>query len=256
MERVLFVNSRNKTLVGHLYPSHSQSIIIMAHGFTSDKCSKGRFEILANTFNQSGFNVLTFDFSGCGESDDDSLTVDKEVDDLQAAIQFVKSRGYQKIGLYGHSLGSLICLKSYTPEIETMVLSGALTDAMKYDWDQYFSKKQMMELKEKGCLTIKREGKFRNKIVIDKQMLKDFEEINQPELLKRVKCAVLIIHGNNEKDEEELLLLERSKRGMQYLPKNSKLQIIDGATHSFLEHLDILKHLANHWYVKHMGKET
>ncbi|WP_044747924.1 hypothetical protein [Bacillus alveayuensis] len=50
MERVLFVNSRNKTLVGHLYPSHSRSIIIMAHGFTSDKCSKGRFEILANCF--------------------------------------------------------------------------------------------------------------------------------------------------------------------------------------------------------------
>lgn len=44
LERVLFSNSRNKTLVGHLYPSHSTSIIIMAHGFTSDKFSKGRFD--------------------------------------------------------------------------------------------------------------------------------------------------------------------------------------------------------------------
>jgi hypothetical protein len=60
MERILFVNSRNKTLAGHLYPSHSQSII-MAHGFTSDKCSKGRFEILANTFNRSSSKLQIID---------------------------------------------------------------------------------------------------------------------------------------------------------------------------------------------------
>jgi pimeloyl-ACP methyl ester carboxylesterase len=237
-------------LVGHLYPSYSTSIIIMAHGFTLDKSARGRADILADAFTRSGFHVLTFDFSGCGESDDDSLTVAKEVDDLQSAIQFVKARGFKKITLYGHSLGSLICLKCAGPEIETMVLSGALTDAMNYDWDEYFSREQMMELEEKGYLTLLREGEIRKTVIVDKQMLMDFAEINQSELLTHVSCPVLLIHGNH--DEEERLLLERSKRALQYLSNDSELKIIDGATHGFMEHLNALTEMANRWYLKHL----
>jgi len=250
MERVTFTNSEDLTLVGNLYPSVSDSIIIMCHGFTSNKYSKGRFERLAKAFNKSGFSALAFDFRGCGESDDDSLTVDKEVEDLKSAIEFAKSKGYKKIALYGHSLGSLICLKCYTPEIITMVLSGALTDSMHYNWNDIFTKEQMEELKEKGYITEPTPKDIRAKIIIDKQMLIDFESINQKELLKDITCPVLIIHGNNE--EEEILLCERSKRAMTLLSEDSKLEIIDGANHSFLEHYDILIVLTNDWFIKHL----
>lgn len=251
MERVTFTNSKNLTLVGNLYPSVSDSIIIMCHGFTSNKYSNGRFERLIKAFNKSGFSALSFDFSGCGESDDDSLTVDKEVDDLRAAIEFAKSRGYKKIALYGHSLGSLICLKCYTPEIITMVLSGALTDSMHYNWEEVFTKEQIQELKEMGYITEPTTNEVRKEIIINKQMLIDFELINQKELLKNITCPVLIIHGNNE--EEEILLCERSKKAMTLLSKDSKLKIIDGANHSFLEHYNILIDLANDWFIKHIG---
>jgi pimeloyl-ACP methyl ester carboxylesterase len=250
VERVTFTNSKNLTLVGNLYPSVSDSIIIMCHGFISNKYSKGRFERLTEAFNKSSFSALAFDFRGCGESDDDSLTVDKEVEDLKAAIEFAKSKGYKKIALYGHSLGTLICLKCYTPEIITMVLSGALTDSMHYNWNNVFTKEQMQELKEEGYITEPTPKDVREKIIIDKQMLIDFELIDQKELLKDIDCPVLIIHGNNE--EEEILLCERSKRAMSLLSKNSKLEIIDGANHSFLEHYDILINLANKWFINHL----
>lgn len=250
MERVAFRNSRNLNLVGHLYPSTSESIIIMCHGFMSNKHSKGRFERLATAFNKSGYSTLLFDFSGCGESDDDILTVEKEVDDLKSAIQFVKSKGYKKIALYGHSLGTLICLKNYTPEIITMVLSGALTDSMKYNWYEFFTKEQMEELEEKGYLTQYTPQEFRKKTIIDERILKDFELINQKELLKDVNCPVLIIHGNN--DEEEKLLYERSKAAIGLLSKDSKLEVIDGADHSFLEHFHILIKLTTEWFTKHL----
>ena len=250
MVRVTFTNSNNLTLVGNLYPSVSVAIIIMCHGFTSNKYSKGRFERLIKAFNKSSFSALAFDFSGCGESDDDSLTVDKEVDDLRSAIIFAKSKGYKRIALYGHSLGSLICLKCYNPEIITMVLSGALTDSMHYNWDEFFTEVQMKELKEKGYITEPTPDDVRKTIVIDKQMLIDFESIDQKELLKNITCPVLIIHGNN--DDEETLLCEISKRGMVLLSEGSKLEIIDGANHSFLEHYDILIDLSNEWFVKHI----
>lgn len=250
MERVTFKNSRNLTLVGHLYPSTSESIIVMCHGFMSSKYSKGRFERLATTFNKSGHSALLFDFSGCGESDDDILTVEKEVEDLKSAIEFVKSKGYKKIALYGHSLGTLICLKSYTSEIISMVLSGALTDSMKYNWSEIFTKEQMKQLEEKGYLTEYTPLEVRKKIVIDKRILKDFELINQKELLKDVNCPILIIHGNNE--VEEKLLYERSKAAMTLLSSDSKLEVIDGADHSFLEHFDTVVKLTIEWFTKHL----
>lgn len=124
----------------------------MCHEFMSSKYSKGRFERLAAAFNKLGYNALAFDFSGCGESDNDSLTVEKEIDDLKSDISFTKSKGYKKIDLYGHSLGTLICLKCYTSETITMVLSGVLTDFMQYNWYEFFTKEQMEELMKKGYI--------------------------------------------------------------------------------------------------------
>jgi pimeloyl-ACP methyl ester carboxylesterase len=77
---------------------------------------------LSNTPNCS---ALASDFSGCGESDDDSLPVAKQVDDLRSAI--ARAQGFQRIGLFGNSLGTLICLRAYSPEIATMILMGAVT---------------------------------------------------------------------------------------------------------------------------------
>ena len=250
MERVTFKNSRNLTLVGNLYPAVSDKIIIMCHGFCSDKNSRGRFPRLAKKFNEIGYNAFSFDFSGCGESDNDSLTMAKEVDDLKSAIAFIKSKGFNKIALYGHSLGTVICLKCYSPEIITMALSGAGTDSMKYDWNDFYSKEQIKELEENGYLTEKVDG-VRKEIIVDQQMLKDFELVRQEELLSGITCPILIIHGDN--DEEERLLCGNSKRGMRLLSSDSRLFIINGANHSFMDHLDKLVDLVSNWMKRFLG---
>ncbi|MDR7856600.1 alpha/beta fold hydrolase [Tissierella sp.] len=250
MEQVVFRNSRNLKLVGNLYQSNSKHIIIMCHGFMSNKYSRGRFEKLAIAFNECGFSALAFDFSGCGESDNDSLTIEKEVDDLKSAILYIKSKGYEKIALYGYSLGTLICLKSYTPEIITMVLSGALTGSMKYNWNEFFTKEQMEELKDKGYITENISGEERETIIIDRKILEGFELINQNELLRKVKCPVLLIHGDN--DEEEILLYERSKEAIDLLSIDSQIEVINGADHSFLNHLDTLVNLTVDWFKKYL----
>lgn len=251
VEKVIFSNSRGLKLVGHLYAVGSDTVIIMCHGFLSNKDSKGRFPRLAAAFNASGFDALAFDFSGCGESEDERLTVAKEADDLQAAISFMKSKGYRKIALYGHSLGTLICLKCYSPLISTIAISGAATDSMSYNWNEFFSKEQIKELHETGYITQYTSNPERGKIVIDQQMLLDFEQVNQKELLKDVSCPVLIIHGNQ--DEEELFLYEKSKRAMSLLSCESKLEIIEGATHSFLEHYEQLIDLVTKWFEEHLN---
>lgn len=166
----------------------------MAHGFTSDRRSRGCFGRLANALAEDGHNSLRFDFSGCGESDDDTLTVAR--------------------------------LRAYSPQVATMVLSGAATGAMHYEWDQYFSPVQMRELSETGLLTVHPDEGPRRQIVVEAGMLEEFERIDQPGLLSRVKCPVLLIHG--DQGEEERQLLERSREGIEYLPKGSRLALIRG----------------------------
>ncbi|MXQ54959.1 alpha/beta hydrolase [Shimazuella alba] len=245
MEKVTFKNFRNLTLVGNFYPSSPENIIIMCHGFTSDKSSRGRFDRFANAFHQLGYSVLAFDFSGCGESDDERLTMTTRIDDLHAAISFVKSREFSRIALFGHSLGSRVCLECYTDQIATMVLTGALTGSMKYDWNNILTKEELQELKEKGYIT---KNQKHRKVIIDKQMLIDFELVNQKELLTNVKCPVLIMNG--DADEEERDLYKLSKHGMKWLPKDSKLELIQGATHSFTDRLPVIEKLATKWFLK------
>ena len=250
MERIYFQNSRHLTLVGCLHPADSKAAIVMAHGLINDKSSQGRFDELAEAFNQTGYNVLRFDFSGCGESSVDILSTHNMIDDLQCALEFMKRKECSTFALYGHSLGGLICLKCADPAIRTMVVTGAPTDFMKYDWMDYYSDEQLREIRAKGYLTAKdRNGTDR---LIGRQLLRSFEEINQKELLGAVRCPVLLIHGNDPNDWEESLLLEKSKRGIGLLPAGSHLEIIDGANHTFREHLDTVIELSNKWYSRHL----
>lgn len=222
-KRITFQNSRNKTLVGHLFSVPGDVIVIMAPGFCSDKSSQGRFEVYARHLNEKDISVLAIDFAGCGESDDDLLTIDKEVEDLTSAIRWIHSQGYQKIGLYGNSLGGLICLKAYSSEIKTIAMTGGGTGPMKFDWSQHFSQTQMKELQDKGYITERNARNIHRKsIKINQQMLKDFELVDQRELLSNVKCPVLLIHGDGDEEERSLYELTQKKEcGIYHPPQNS-----------------------------------
>lgn len=250
MEKVNFKNSRNLNLVGNLYPADSNSIIIMAHGFTGDKSEWGRFAPTAEVLNKAGYNVLVFDFSGSGESDDDSLTVGKQVDDLNCAIKYVSDKGFKKIGLLGLSLGGLVSLKVHSPEknIKTMVLWAPVTDKKENYAEKKFNPEELKELKEKGYITKIMEAGIRKKIIIDKQMVKDRESVNQKELLPHIDCPVLIIHGN----QDESVPLEDSKSAIKYLSPESKLEIIHGADHQFSEQLDTIIELSINWFKRYL----
>jgi len=113
-----FQNSRRQNLAANFYPANSNNsdaIVIMVHGFISDKISSGRFDYIAKCLNAAGYNAFAFDFSGCGESDDDTLTCAKHIDDLQSAIAFVFSLGYKRLALWGAQPGQPHMLAGLLP---------------------------------------------------------------------------------------------------------------------------------------------
>lgn len=251
MERVHFNNERGLSLVGHLYAADPERIVVLAHGFLNDKSSQGRFDRVAGALARAGVSALAFDFSGSGESDPAVLSAEGQEGDLRAAIRWAREGGYRKIGLFGNSLGTYICLRCADEGIETMVLMGALTHSMDYDWDAFFPREKMEALARDGVMTLEMEdGSLRR---LGRQMLRDFQEIDQRTLLESVDCPVLLIHGDHPEDEEEQTLLGYSRSEMKWLPGASRFVVIEGARHGCAEHMDRVVEETVAWFEEHLG---
>ena len=247
MEKINLENSVGLNLVGDFYEADSDKCIILCHGFTGDRHEWGRFDKTASELNKEGYNVLTFDFSGCGESEDTPITVEKEVEDLRSAIEFVRSKGLEKIGVVGLSLGGLISAR-VADEINVLVLWSPVTNK-KENYLEALLSRTGFSMDGDVIIKNRREGGvFRKKIVISRQMAEDRKNINQKELLSKIKYPVLVIHGT----EDESIPLDDSKKAMQYLQEGSKLEILEGADHVFSEHIDRAIEISLSWFRKRL----
>ena len=245
MKKIFFKNSKNLNLVGSLWPSSSDAIIIMAHGSGGNRFAKGLFEKIAEDFQNHGYNVLSFDFSGHGESDDAIENMPNSIDDLKSAISYVKKEGYERIALFGHSYGAFICLKCFSQDIETMILLGPLTGPVNWNWESICTPEQIIEMNKIGYIEYPINDGLRKTIKFDANLFREIAEINQEETIKQITSPVLIIHGDG--DKEELDLLNFSKKAISLLPKKSELQLIKGASHNFLNHTNEVINLSINW---------
>ncbi|MCH7568674.1 MAG: alpha/beta fold hydrolase [Nanoarchaeota archaeon] len=241
VEKVSFENSKGEKLAGvlHLPQEKTGKIIVMAHGFTSNKDRPKSIEV-ATLLAENGFTALRFDFGGSGESYDTPIRIEYQVDDLKSAINFIKNKGYDKLGLIGGSLGGLISLSVYNEDVKAMVLFAPVTKGKTPS--EYAEWKKSIE--EKGFVLKEKDGRVFN---ISRDYIKERESINQEELLSKVKCPVLIIHGTEDDD----VPLEDSKDAMKYLPKGSKLEIIEGVGHK-LDIVDGIDILSLNWFKEYL----
>jgi pimeloyl-ACP methyl ester carboxylesterase len=254
LKPISFSNSRGLRLAGTLCHAGSPNIVILAHGFTSDRYSRGRFPQIAEALLDSGYSSLAFDFSGCGESDNDSLTAAKQTDDLRSAIEYAKCEGFRGVALWGHSLGGLICVRACSPAICTMVLAGAPMGPMQFKWDEIYSCEQLSELAATGRMTILRDGERRSVIVVEAEMLRDFAVIDPESLLRNVTCPVLMIAGDG--DDEERQILRHARTALARLPAESRLEVIEGAPHGFGDRMGEVVELGRSWIAARMPAST
>jgi len=108
-EDVSFRTADGLTLRGWHIPSarSTEKTLVLLHGYPADKG-----DILpALAFLHGDYNLLLFDFRYLGESAGSYSTAGaKEVEDLLAAIQFLKGRGIAEVGVWGFSMGGAVAL--------------------------------------------------------------------------------------------------------------------------------------------------
>jgi pimeloyl-ACP methyl ester carboxylesterase len=246
MEKVKFENDRGLTLVGDYLEADSDAGIVMAHGFTGDRTEWGYFDQVAEHLNDSGYNVLRFDFSGSGESDDEPISIENQVQDLRSAIDYLESRGIERIGLFGHSQGGLVSLKNHDLA-DVLVLTSPVTSSSANYGKVRLNSSQREELEEKGVWTVEQEKGPRRKYVVDGSIIEEKQSIDQFQLLEDVKEPVKIIHG----DQDEVVPLENSKKAIEILER-SDLRVVEGLDHGYNERIELIAEEAENWFKEHM----
>lgn len=247
MKKITFENAQKQPLVGCLYAGQCQTAVILVHGFLSNKRSSGRFDKIARRFNAVGYPVLSFDFGGCGESVDMPISLQSLISDLEAAKAVLRSQGYQKLVLYGHSLGGLVSLHCLDEDVETVILTGPVTGPVPFATISQLQPEQTECLAQKGYYYERlASDDWRDQMCVSAAMINDFETVDQQQLWQAVTIPVLIIHGT---EAEEAVLKQNSER--LTLPSGSKLVVFEGADHGFFEQFAAIETLVSQWLLEH-----
>lgn len=131
-ESVSFRTQDNVLIQAWFIPSsipHAKTIILL-HGYPADKGDILPSRIFLHPY----YNLLLFDFRYLGQSGGHFSTAGKnEVLDLQAALQYLASRGIHEVGVWGFSLGGSVALMTapQAPQIKAMVVESAYA---RLDW--------------------------------------------------------------------------------------------------------------------------
>jgi uncharacterized protein len=250
MERqISFKNPESETISGYLhYPEKENCTcgIILSHCFTCSKHVK-LIRKLCDTLSQHGFLVLRYDFSGSGESQGkfEDQTYTKDIGDFNSGVSFLQKNGAKSIGALGHSIGSAVTILagSKNPVVKCLVTMGG--DSSTQGIEKVFPKKVIDEIYSKGKCEHKIFGKS---VVLTKKLFDDSKKHSIPQVLKKSKKPILIIHG----EKDEIINVDNARKLYFYSNEPKDLRIIKEGDHMFTKNLQVSLKLATNWFEKYL----
>ncbi len=187
-----FKNLRGIELAGRIYRKNEdqKAGVIFSHGLFS---SKDGYKItrMAGSILDSGFALMTFDFTFSGESSGNitDISIYDEVDDLKCAINLFKSRGFEKIHLMGSSMGAAVTIITASPgeyRIESLILIAAPLSFEKLVPE--IQKGDLESLDSDGYTLI-------SGVKVNNRFIREIFEIDMVNAVGKISSPVLIIHG-------------------------------------------------------------
>lgn len=247
MTEVRIPTPRGVTLAGtFINPVDTKdAAVLFSHSFLADRHSGEHFDRLSRAYRGAGYATLEFDYSGCGDSDDDVITAAHAVEDLHSASSWLEKQGFTRQIIHAHSFGTLIALKARPESVETMVLTGLVSGPLSFDWTRIFSASQLDDLEKHGHAQIPDDNQSdREFFVISRQTLIDLSMNETNDLLGNLKTPVLVIHDD---DDDARGLLEMTQENFHRLPDGSHLEIVRAVSFGAGQGLDTLRNLSLDW---------
>jgi putative redox protein len=195
IEKITFQGSLGDKLSAQIHfpaEENPHNYVIFAHCFTCNKNLNAVRNIIFG-LTKKGFAVLSFDFTGLGQSEGDfsDTNFSSNVEDLIKAAEYLKKNHGAATMLVGHSLGGAAVLMAADKidSIKAVATLGAPSQA-----------KHVLHLLEDGKETIKEKGQAEVNIGgrpfrIKKQFLEDLQSKDNLQRIEDLRIALLILHS-------------------------------------------------------------
>ncbi len=249
-ERIGFQNAKGQHIAGYLDSPSPETQpasladppgILVCHGMLSNKDSR-KHQLFAERLTHSGFLVLRFDFSFVGESGGklEEMTFTGEVEDLQSAVSFMRTRTSGPLGLIGSSMGSAVAVlyAAQVQDVAALVLMASLVRPGDY------KPEDAARYEEQGYIETPL-GK------IGLGLLEDARRQDVLGAIAKVQAPVLLIHG----EKDELIPVQEALDLFHAAGGTKSIHIIGEADHRFSreEDVDECAHLIADWFGRHLS---
>ncbi|CAE6075393.1 unnamed protein product [Arabidopsis arenosa] len=231
-QRIVIPNRHNEKLVGLLHETGSTEIVVLCHGFRSNKNNQIMNNVAA-AIEKEGISAFRFDFSGNGESEGSFYygNYNHEADDLHSVIQYFSNKNRVVPIILGHSKGGdvvLLYASNYHDVRNVINLSGRYD--LKNGIRERLGEDFLERIKQQGFIDVG-DGKSGYRVTEKSLMDRLSTDIHEACLKIDKECRVLTVHGS----ADEVIRVEDAKEFAKVIP-NHKLEIVEGANHCYTEH--------------------
>eukprot|EP00976_Prorocentrum_cordatum_P008826 176044-Prorocentrum_minimum.AAC.2 len=238
-EKVTFVNASGEKLVGrlHTFADGGERISILCHGFRNTKDSR-TIKCVADALHAKGARrhaTLCFDFNGNGESEGDFEIGNymDEVEDLRAAVVFVRGTGNEVGCVMGHSkAGGVVLLYGSQYQDVDVIINVSGRYHMKRGIEERFGPENMNKIEAEGFILQKdRLGEYK----VTKESIEERRNLDMS-TVANIRAKVLTIHGTKDAVIPVVDAQEFDDLFADVEPPCHTLQIIEEADHVFTQH--------------------
>lgn len=192
-QKLTFLNSEGIALSGLLEsPANPRGYALFAHCFT---CGKGLNSAshISHALAEEGFAVLRFDFTGLGGSDGDfaNTNFSSNVEDLQAAADYLAHHYQPPSLLVGHSLGGTAALVAAL-KLDSVKCVATLGAPAQPEHILKQFRADVQNIKTQGEAQVILAGR---QFSIKKQFIEDVEQYRMNEKLRSLNKALLVLHS-------------------------------------------------------------
>jgi len=231
MEKIFIKNKNGEKLAGVFHKvNDKKAVVIICHGWPGSKDRK-LIKSISEKLEENNINSFRFDFSGHGESEGkfEDATVSKEKDDLNSIIKHFKEKDY-KISLIGHSTGSLIIVIYASENKNSNFLISISSQSETKNSLNNYDKEQQEKIKNNEFVYYN-EKRYGTKFKVFPKFFEDISTYNALELVKKITCPKLFIHGSEDKS----LNPKESQDYYENAEEPKEIKIIEGADHNFTD---------------------
>jgi uncharacterized protein len=218
-EPVSFTTEDGVTLRGWWFPAPDSERVVV--GYTGHKGVKQDLLGIGSGLWRAGNNVLLFDFRGCGDSDLAPLSLGhNELPDARAAIAYAQQRRPDaRIGVVGFSMGAAIAILIAAHDDTVCAVVADSPFATINDVLMHAHRRYRLPVAVTVALT---------DLVTRVRYGYGFDAVRPIDAVGRITPRpLLLIHGSADR----LIPVEHSYRLHQAAGSNSRLWIVDGASH-------------------------